>query len=125
MRWRVLRRAHRRAEQRPFTPAAAHAIRSQVRAALRFLRWLDAQQITLEMLTQPILEQWLTQDGGPAADESRDFLTWAQARGLACELTVPIPTPREALIALEEEERWEHLRRALTDDDLPLDLRTA
>ena len=31
MRWRVLRRARRRTERRPFTPAAAHAVRSQVR----------------------------------------------------------------------------------------------
>jgi hypothetical protein len=125
MRWRVLRRARRRTERRPFTPAAAHAVRSQVRATLRFLTWLDAQQLTLAALTQPVLERWLTQDGGPGADEIRDFLTWAQGRGLAKELTVPIPTPREALVALEEDERWEHLRRALTDEGLPSDLRTA
>lgn len=124
MRWRVLRRARRRTEHRPFTPAAAHAVRSQVRATLRFLTWLDAQQETLATLTQPILERWLTRDGGASADEVRDFLTWAQGRGLTGELAVPIPAPREALTALEEDERREHLRRALTDEDLPLDLRT-
>lgn len=121
----MLRRARRRTEHRPFTPAAAHAVRSQVRATLRFLIWLDAQQVTLESLTQPILERWLAQDGGPGADEIRDFLTWAQDRGLAKELTVPIPAPREALVPLAEDERWVHLRRALADEDLPSDLRTA
>lgn len=125
MRWRVLRRARRRTEQHPFTPAAAHAVRSQVRATLRFLIWLDAQQVTLDTTTQPLLERWLTADGGPGAGEIRDFVAWAQARSLAKELTVPIPAPREALVALDEDERWEHLRRALTDQGLALDLRAA
>lgn len=81
--------------------------------------------MTLETVTQLTLEHWLTEAGGPGADDVREFLRWAKNRGLTGELTMPVPVPREALTALEQDEHWHQLRRALTEATLPLDVRAA
>lgn len=67
----------------------------------------------------------MTEAGGPGADDVREFLRWAKNRGLTGELTMPVPVPREALTALEQDEHWHQLRRALTEATLPLDVRAA
>jgi hypothetical protein len=55
----------------------------------------------------------------------RDFLTWASARRLAGEITVPA-LPRSELAGLiTEDSRWQLLSRCLHDPVIPLDVRTA
>lgn len=123
MHWRVLRRARRRLATRPFTAAAAHFVRSQALATLRFLAWVDRCGLSLAGLTQGHLERWLTCDGGPSAPIIRDFLVFAADRGLAPELTVPERIASDPLTVLADDERWHHLHRALNEETLPLDLR--
>jgi hypothetical protein len=100
--WHVLRRARRRSRGRgAFTMSDAGWARGRILVALAFLAWLDDRGTTL----------------GAA--------TWASARRLAGEVTVPA-LPRSELTGLiTEDSRWQLLSRCLRDPGIPLDVRTA
>jgi hypothetical protein len=53
----------------------------------------------------------------------RYFLQWARGRGLAGDLTVPLPPRQEPARLLAESDHIEQLERCLTDEAMPLDLR--
>lgn len=55
----------------------------------------------------------------------RDFLTWARARGLVGDITVPWLARDEPEHILPDDERWQLLRTCLTRQDVPLTLRVA
>jgi hypothetical protein len=53
----------------------------------------------------------------------RYFLQWAHGRGLAGDLTVPLPPRPEPARLLAEDDHIRQLDRCLTDEAMPLDLR--
>ena len=53
----------------------------------------------------------------------RYFLQWARGRGLAGDLTVPLPPRQEPARLLAESDHIQQLDRCLTDEAMPLDLR--
>ncbi|MFV8165247.1 hypothetical protein ACNQVK_24680 [Mycobacterium sp. 134] len=57
--WSVIRDARSRAERGRYTPGAAALDRAQIRAAIRFLNWLDYENITLLEVSQIHLDMWL------------------------------------------------------------------
>lgn len=120
--WFVLRRARRAAARRTFTRGSADFARARVLAALDLLSWLDHRGQALHDLTQPDLDQWLA--GGTTTRRTvRYFLQWAHGRGLAGELTVPLPPRQEPARLLAENDHIRQLDRCLTDEAMPLDLR--
>lgn len=105
--WHVLRRARRRSRgRRALTMSAAGWARGRILAALAFLAWLDDRGTTLGAATQADVDDWL--DGATQYRYLlRDFLTWASARRLAGEITVPA-LPRSELAGLiTEDSRWQ------------------
>jgi hypothetical protein len=122
--WFLLKRARRRTAQRKHPAMASTFVRTRTRVALELLTWLDAHELSLADLTQDHLEQWLT-EGNTRTYTIRYFLGWAATRGLASRLTVPsLPRQHPARI-LDEDDRWDQLRRCLNDPGLPLDVRVA
>ena len=120
--WFVLRRARRAAARRTFTRASADFVRARVLAALDLLAWLDERGLALHDLTQADLDQWLA-DGTTTRRAARYFLQWARGRGLADDLTVPLPPRQEPARLLAEDDHIQQLDRCLTDEAMPLDLR--
>jgi hypothetical protein len=53
----------------------------------------------------------------------RYFLQWARGRGLASDLTVPLPPRQEPARLLAEDAHIQQLDRCLADEAMPLDLR--
>ncbi|MDX3523292.1 hypothetical protein [Streptomyces scabiei] len=120
--WVLLRQARHRASKGLTTPSSWGRIRGRVTLILSFLDWLDEQQLTLATVTQDNLDHWLT-SGPRRRHDIRPFLTWAHQRGLTNEHHIrPSPAAPDTLI-LTEDQRWQELRRCLSDCDLPLRVR--
>lgn len=122
--WVVLRRARRRARQRPTTEGSASWARARIRSALDLLTWLHEQDLDLARLDQPTLDRWLAEGRTPRYTV-HDFLVWARRQRLVGPIQVPRRQPRAPEATLAEDERWSQLRRCLHDPVLPLRLRAA
>lgn len=121
--WFVLRRARRAAARRTFTRGSADFARARVLVALDLLSWLDQRGQNLRDLTQADLDQWLA-GGATTRRAVRYFLQWAHTRGQSGELAVPLPPRPEPARLLAEDDHIRQLDQCLTDQAMPLDLRT-
>ncbi|MGH3813164.1 MAG: hypothetical protein ACRDUV_12005 [Pseudonocardiaceae bacterium] len=122
--WSVLRRARHRARRRSGTRNVGKHARARILIAAHFLSWLDTRGLTLATVTQHHVDAWLAA-GTTTHYRLRDFLTWARARGLVGDISVPWPARDEPEHILPNDQRWQLLRRCLTDQDVPLTLRVA
>ncbi len=109
--WFVLRRARRTAACRTFTRGSADFARARVLAALDLLSWLDQPGQDLRDLTQTDLDRWLT-EGTTTRRAVRYFLQWAHGRGLAGDLSVPLPPRQEPERLLAEDDHIHQLDAA-------------
>ncbi|UGQ60390.1 MULTISPECIES: hypothetical protein [Rhodococcus] len=122
--WHVLRRARRRARNRPVTDSAAAYARSQISLALDFLSWLDEHDTPLATATQADLDRWL--DGGSRYRYFlANFITWATTHHRCTDLVVPNPHSGEPSHILADDDRWAMLARCLHDETLPLHVRAS
>jgi len=122
--WYLLRRARRADRRRPTRSGSAAFLRSRVRRSLELLAWLDERGQTLAMLTQPDLEQWLI-EGASTRRHVDAFISWGRGLHVIGDVRVPPRPKAEPVRFIDESDRGEQLRRCLTDDDLPLDVRVA
>ncbi|MCW6005362.1 hypothetical protein K1W54_12325 [Micromonospora sp. CPCC 205371] len=118
--WHLLRRARRRA--RP--DGAAPFVRSRIRRSLDILSWLDGHGLSLDQLTQEMLERWLA-EGTTTRYNADAFIAWARSRRLIGDLRMPnrITTGPERFV--KEDDRVADLRRCLAEAAIPLELRVA
>jgi integrase len=115
--WQVMRRLRRRSEASPRPRTTTAHARNCIKAAARFLAWLDTQGQTLASCRQADAEQWLST--APGACYARDFLLWAASHHHCPHLQIP-PPPRTAGPATEPQQRWDQLARLLHDDSLDI-----
>ncbi|WP_446221527.1 XRE family transcriptional regulator [Nocardia sp. IBHARD005] len=122
--WHVVRRARRRAARGPFRRGAAVAARARIRAAIKLLNWLDTAGIDPHDLNQHHIDEWF--DAEPSQRHRVvGFLVWLKQRRLIGEIEIPrrkYALPQRFMV---REDFDEQLRRCLTDNTLPLDLRVA
>jgi hypothetical protein len=104
--------------------SAAGWARGRILAALTFLAWLDDRGTTLGAATQADVDDWL-HGATRYRYLLRDFLAWASARRLAGNVIVPALPTSELAGLIPEDSRWELLSRCLSDQGIPLDVRTA
>ena len=123
--WTLLRRARNRLPHRVFTAGAAHWMRSCILAALRFLTWIDTTGRTLETLTQHDIDLWLVAHRAEYAHVAKEFVRWARTRRLVGDVAIPQRPRSDNPDLIDEDERWNHLDRCLTDTTLPDDVRAA
>jgi hypothetical protein len=122
--WHVLRDARRRSARGRYTFAAYKGDAGNIRAANRFLTWMDAQQLTLVSLQQHHLDIWAA--GKPTLRaQSIPFVRWAAARKLTAALTIAHPPNRQPRSFQVDDVQESKLRRCLTDASLPLQIRIA
>lgn len=124
-RWTLLRRARRRLSRRPFTDGAAHYQRACLMAAIRLLDWLDDQNLALADLAQADVDRWLADNPHEYAYLAKEFLRWARNRQLVGDVVITQRRRSHNPATLSEDGHWQHLRRCLHDQTLPLDVRAA
>ncbi|MFF9352058.1 hypothetical protein [Streptomyces sp. NPDC014734] len=121
--WQIIRDARRRAARGHYSAGAAHADRLDIKAAIFYLAWLDAQGRTLRSATQRDLDLFLTAHA-PKCRTLGPFLRWAIARRLTAPgITAPKKRGSPPSRILSEEQHLDQLRRCLIDDTLPLEVR--
>ncbi|MFE3166698.1 hypothetical protein [Streptomyces sp. NPDC059224] len=91
--------------------------RQRTHAAVAFLNWLTAHNLTLATCRQADLDQWLTDDLATYRQTAGHFIRWARTNKLA---TVHVPAVRwnGPTQPLDDEHRWNTARRLLHDDTL-------
>ena len=122
--WTLLRRARQRATARPGMRRSP-AVRRRVLSALGLLTWLADQGVDLSAADQNHIDRWLTNRPTFTRYSAREFLSWARRRGLTGDVAIPKYRATEALASISEDERWEHLKRCLHDEDIPIHVRAA
>ncbi|MFD7340252.1 XRE family transcriptional regulator [Streptomyces violascens] len=120
--WHVVRDARRRSSRGRYTSAAASNDIQEIQAAIRLLNWLDARGREATALNQPDLDLWLTEHPTQHA-VTGSFLRWIIARRLAGPLELPKRQRQFAVNFLTEDEYRQQLRRCLTDEALPREVR--
>jgi hypothetical protein len=123
--WRLLRQARARYADSPMTDGAATGIKSRIRCAALLLEWIDSEQTTLADLTQLYVDRWLESIPNGDRISAKLFLGWARTQRLAPKLEIPDPKPSAHVQPLDEQDRWDHVHRCLTDEATPLDVRLA
>ena len=124
--WTLLRRArHQARTSGRFSDGSSDNIRTKLRAVLRLLAWIDAQDPTLEGHDQGTLDRWLITQPRTSGGATRQFVGWARRAGLTGNIDIPKPKAQAILDPIGEDDRWEHLRRLPTNEQLPLDTRAA
>jgi hypothetical protein len=122
--WYVLRRARRRAETRGFTAGSSASARRLIRHAANLLDWLSERQQSLATMTQCDIDEWLEGKGG-RRHEIRFFIAWTSSCGIGPDLHVQAPGRSTIGQMVDEEERQQCLKRCISDEQLPLDVRVA
>ncbi|MER8089485.1 XRE family transcriptional regulator [Streptomyces sp. NPDC094048] len=120
--WGVLRAARRRADKGRYTHGSASSDRRSIRAAVKFMTWLDANSIALSDLSQEDLDLWLTTNPTRRRD-LKPFVRWVVKRHLTSKVTIPTKKAGLPSRFMGSDELDRQLRRCLNDDSLPLEAR--
>jgi hypothetical protein len=112
--WHLLRRLRQRTHGGEVTHNQYVGVRQHVRAAIRFLDWLAAHNLTLATAGQGDLDQWLASKNNTSHREVGHFLRWARKEKLA---TLDAPAIRWGgpWSVIDTETRWEQTRWLLHD----------
>jgi hypothetical protein len=115
--WHLTRRLRQRSGSTPITAQQAASVRNHVRAAVAFLQWLAAHDLTLDTCRQADFEHWLTDDAASYRKTAGHFIRWARTNKLTSINASAIrwhgPTG-----PLDEEHRWETARRLVHDEKI-------
>jgi hypothetical protein len=122
--WHLMRRLRSRNNGRPTSRQQSLRVRSHARAAVAFLDWLDAHNLTLATCRQGELERWLIDEAGAYRYETGSFIRWAHAHKLT-QAYLPAQRWRGPVGPLDDQHRWDTARRLLHDDSLKTDDRLA
>ena len=122
--WHHLRRLRGESVRHPVTAEQADYVHNEVRAAVILIAWLRNRGTALAACTQRDIDDWLA-GGSGTCYHARSFVTWAASRGHAGDVEIPRPARSETLSQLEEDYRWELVRRLLHDDALATEDRVA
>jgi hypothetical protein len=122
--WDLLPRLRARAARRPLTQASCRFACVQFTAASAFLTWADDHRHTLATCTQADLDEWHATHREHQRRTVRGFLNWAMANQHMPHLNIP---PQQALKGdpVSQRQRLDLIRRAVTDDRMPLRTRVA
>ncbi len=120
--WHVVRDARRRAARGRYTALAVDGDIRDIKAAIAFMSWLDTHDIDLQDTAQSDLDRWLV-DHSSLHRTVVTFIRWAVARRVTGKLAITRPSKRNSSEFLDEQDLHDQLRRCLTDDTLPREVR--
>ncbi len=124
VRWQLLRRARATSRAGGCTPAQRHGATASLRAAQRFLDWLDDQDRTIAWLDQTLLDDYLL---AFPAERGRlgGFLGWARRQRLVRGVEIRWLDRPLQVVPVDQDHRWALARQLLHDDTLPTVRRVA
>jgi hypothetical protein len=115
--WHLIRRLRHRNNDRPASPQQCTGVRQRAHAAVAFLGWLRAHNLTLGTCQQADLDRWLTDEFATYHETAGHFIRWARTNKLTTVHAAAIrwngPTQ-----PLDDQHRWDTARRLLHDDEL-------
>ena len=114
--WSHLRRL--RGKEKLTTPFQNASIRNEVKSAVKLLEFLRRRGRTLTDCTQADLDQWCLQ-GDRMPLRARGFVAWCVERRHIESIRIPaqvVKPDREVFV--DDEQRWDLVRRLLHDDSL-------
>lgn len=118
VRWEVMARLRRLHDQGSPLTASTGSARRQVRTTATFLTVLHSRGRTIATATQHDIDDWFA-DLGDTQWVIRAFLSWAKrVRELPKDLVIPSRVQRPSTQPIDDEERWQHAKRVLTDDTI-------
>src|SRR6266508_3202710 len=116
--WHHLRRLRRRLGTAHASHLQALNVRCHTTAAVKFLDWLTARNLTLATCTQPDLDQWAARADVSYRDETSHFIRWATANRQATRLSFGARRWHGPRGPHDTEARWATARRLLHDDTI-------
>lgn len=122
--WYHLRRLRRDSKRQRTTPEQAAYVQADVRIGMKLISWLRDNGRNLATCTQSDIDRWLA-DGGPTGYKARSFVLWTNQHGHTHDLMIPVPPRSEALAHIQDDHRWQLVRRLLHDNELPIEDRVA
>jgi hypothetical protein len=122
--WHVLRRLRQRTRGTHATHNQAVVARRNIIAAVTFLNWLTARDLTLVSCRQADLDQWMAGASISQRGHTGHFIRWARNQKLA---SLDFPATRWAgpTRVIDSERRWEQARQLLHDETLQTEDRAA
>ncbi|OHT78143.1 hypothetical protein BKG69_15975 [Mycobacteroides chelonae] len=123
--WHHLRRLRRQSEKASITNAQAASVRREIKGAVAFLSWMNARSVRLSECTQSLIDDWLA-----TADSNRyfirTFITWsAQRHSCPKGLSIPITSRESPKTPIEQDLRWQIVRKFLHDNTIDTSDRVA
>jgi len=122
--WHVLRRLRHRTRGTHATHNQAGVARRNITAAVTFLNWLTARDLTLAACPQGGLDQWMADASTSQRGPTGHFIRWAKNQKLT---NLDFPAARWAgpTRVIDTEGRWAQARQLLRDDTLKPEDRVA
>jgi hypothetical protein len=115
--WHLLRRLRRRTAGTDTTHDQLVGVRQHVKAAIAFLDWLTARDLTLADCRQNDLDAWIAGGQARYRRETGHFIRWAKKQKLTS-LDFPATRWGGPSRVIDTEDRWEQARRLLHDATL-------
>lgn len=122
--WEQLPRLRARADRNPLTTSSRRFTSEQFTAARTFLAWAGGRGGTSGACTQADIDTWHATHLEHQKNTVRAFLNWAMKNRIMVRLDLPVTKPGKGN-QITQHRRLELIRRAVTDDHLPLRTRVA
>lgn len=122
--WHHLRRLRHESQRRHITAEQAEYAQNDLRAAIKLINWLREHGRSLATCDQRDIDRWLA-NGSTSRYVARQFLAWTARRGHTRDIEIPVRTRSDTVSLLDEDHRWDLVRRLLHDDTLDLEDRIA
>ena len=122
--WQHLRRLRRASGRKRVTEQQMHHVRAESNQVTALFHWLRERGTTLATCNQGHIDAWLT-ESNRSHRAARGFVGWARNNSHAATIRIPTRDRARTIQYLDEDERWNILRRLLHDENLPLQDRVA
>jgi hypothetical protein len=122
--WHVLRRLRHRIGGAHATHGQADVARRNITAAVAFLDWLTARDLSMATCRQGDLDLWTAEASTSQRGNTGHFVRWARNQNLTS-LDFPATRGGGPTRVIDTETRWEQARRLLHDDTLKPEDRVA
>jgi hypothetical protein len=123
-RWKLRPALARKLHTGHARPSSHRYSYAKLRTAVRLTAWLHDQDLALQQLHQPLVDDWVA-DAPSRVLPTRDFLDWAHHADLLPALHVRRPPPQTTSSAIDHATRLRQARALLDDDTLELAARVA
>lgn len=122
-RWVVFRKARRDAPEHDITRGARTHAQVAVRGIHRFLSWLDERAIQIDRVTQPVVEEFMSEHS--STRWLPQFLNWFSRHNTALDIRLHTQSQGAPKVTLDESGQRKLIQGLLDEDSVPVEARFA